>query len=91
VAAALRFTADVMTGIPSITVGIFGYIAIVRNYGYSGFAGAFAIGFIMLPVIVRAGESAFRGCRPRSTRRPWPWAPGRRPSPPVVVPTALPA
>jgi len=61
VAAALRFTADVMTGIPSITVGIFGYIAIVRNYGYSGFAGAFAIGFIMLPVIVRAGESAFRG------------------------------
>jgi phosphate transport system permease protein len=60
-AAALRFTADVMTGIPSITVGIFGYIAIVRNYGYSGFAGAFAIGFIMLPVIVRAGESAFRG------------------------------
>ena len=51
-----------MTGIPSITVGIFGYIAIVRNFGgYSGFAGAFAIGFIMLPVIIRAGETAFRG------------------------------
>jgi phosphate transport system permease protein len=60
-AAALRFTADVMTGVPSITVGIFGYIAIVRNFGYSGFAGAFAIGFIMLPVIVRAAETAFRG------------------------------
>ncbi len=90
-AASLRFTADVMTGVPSITVGIFGYIAIVLNYGYSGFAGAFAVGFIMLPVIVRAGETAFRGV-PRSlneaalalgarkvtiTRR-------------VVVPTALP-
>ncbi len=61
VAASLRFTADVMTGVPSITVGIFGYIAIVRNFGNSGFAGAFAIGFIMLPVIVRAGETAFRG------------------------------
>jgi phosphate transport system permease protein len=60
-AAALRFTADVMTGVPSITVGIFGYIAIVRNFGYSGLAGAFAVGFIMLPVIVRAGETAFRG------------------------------
>jgi phosphate transport system permease protein len=92
VAAALRFTADVMTGVPSITVGIFGYIAIVRNFGgYSGFAGAFAIGFIMLPVIVRAGETAFRGV-PRSldeaaialgARRA---AVARR----VVVPTALP-
>jgi phosphate transport system permease protein len=60
-AQSLRFAADVMTGIPSILVGIFGYIAIVRNFGYSGFAGAFAIGFIMLPVITRAGETAFRG------------------------------
>jgi phosphate transport system permease protein len=61
VAAAIRFTADVMTGVPSITVGIFGYIAIVRNFGYSGLAGAFAIGIIMLPVIMRAGETAIRG------------------------------
>jgi phosphate transport system permease protein len=61
IAAAVRFIADVMTGVPSITVGIFGYIAIVQNFGYSGLAGAFAIGIIMLPVIVRAGETAFRG------------------------------
>ncbi len=61
-AAAIRFTADVMTGVPSITIGIFGYIAIVRNFGgYSGLAGAFAIGIIMLPVIMRAGETAIRG------------------------------
>ncbi len=58
---AVRFTADVMTGVPSITIGIFGYIAIVKNFGYSGLAGAFAIGIIMLPVIIRAGETAFRG------------------------------
>jgi phosphate transport system permease protein len=91
VAAALRFTADVMTGIPSITVGIFGYIAIVRNYGYSGFAGAFAIGFIMLPVIVRAGETAFRGV-PRSLNEAAMALGARRATVArrVVVPTALP-
>ncbi len=91
VAAALRFTADVMTGVPSITVGIFGYIAIVRNFGYSGFAGAFAIGFIMLPVIVRAGESAFRGV-PKSLNEAA-LALGARKvtiTRKVVVPTALP-
>ncbi|HEX3981754.1 MAG TPA: phosphate ABC transporter permease PstA [Acidimicrobiales bacterium] len=61
IAAAIRFAADVMTGVPSITIGIFGYIAIVKNFGYSGLAGAFAIGIIMLPVIIRAGETAIRG------------------------------
>jgi phosphate transport system permease protein len=64
IAAAVRFTADVMTGVPSITIGIFGYIAIVRglsNGAYSGLAGAFSIGIIMLPVIIRAGETAIRG------------------------------
>ncbi len=62
IAAGIRFMADVMTGVPSITIGIFGYIAIVRNFGgYSGLAGAFAIGIIMLPVIMRAGETAIRG------------------------------
>ena len=62
IAAAIRFMADVMTGVPSITIGIFGYIAIVRNFGgYSGLAGAFSIGIIMLPVIMRAGETAIRG------------------------------
>jgi phosphate transport system permease protein len=91
-AAVLRFTADVMTGIPSIIVGIFGYIAIVRNFGgYSGFAGAFAIGFIMLPVIVRAGETAFRGV-PRSLNEAALALGARRSTVArrVVVPTALP-
>ena len=91
-AAALRFTADVMTGIPSITVGIFGYIAIVRNFkAYSGVAGAFAIGIIMLPVIVRAGETAFRGV-PRSLNEAAMALGARRATVArmVVVPTAMP-
>ena len=91
VAAAVRFVADVMTGVPSITIGIFGYIAIVRNFGYSGLAGAFAIGIVMLPVIIRAGETAFRGV-PRNLNEAA-LALGARHSTVarrVVVPTAMP-
>ncbi len=91
-ASMVRFTADVMTGIPSITVGIFGYIAIVRNFqAYSGLAGAFAIGIIMLPVIIRAGETAFRGV-PGSLREAALALGARRftIARKVVVPTALP-
>ena len=62
IASAIRFTADVMTGMPSITIGIFGYIAIVlKTKEFSGLAGAFAIGLIMVPIIMRAGETAIRG------------------------------
>jgi phosphate transport system permease protein len=61
-AAAVRFSADILTGVPSITIGIFGYIVWVKTVGsYSGFAGAFAIAIIMLPVIMRAAETAIRG------------------------------
>ena len=91
-AAALRFTADVMTGVPSITVGIFGYIAMVRNFGgASGIAGAFAIGVIMLPVMLRAGETAFRGV-PRSLNEAALALGARRATIArrVVLPTALP-
>lgn len=90
-ATGLRFTADVMTGVPSITVGIFGYIAIVQNYHYSGLAGSFAVGFIMLPVIIRAGETAFRGV-PRSLNEAAMALGARRAviTRRVVVPTALP-
>jgi phosphate transport system permease protein len=62
IAGVVRFAADVLTGVPSITVGIFGYILWVRTVGhYSGIAGAFAIGVIMLPIIMRSAETAIRG------------------------------
>jgi phosphate transport system permease protein len=60
-AGAVRFAADVMTGVPSILVGVFGYVALVTRFGYSGLIGSFAIGFIMLPIMIRAGETALRG------------------------------
>ncbi len=92
IADTVRFTADVMTGMPSITIGIFGYIAVVKNAGhYSGLAGAFAIGFIMLPIIMRAGETALRGVPDQLSEAAL--ALGARKATVarrVVVPTALP-
>lgn len=54
----LRFVADVLTGAPSIAIGVFAYAVIVANFGYSGFAGAFALAVLMLPIMLRANEEA---------------------------------
>jgi phosphate transport system permease protein len=59
--AAARFAADVLSGIPSIVVGIFGYALIVTATGtFSGLAGAFALGVISLPIIARTTEETLR-------------------------------
>ena len=60
-AGALRFSADVMSGIPSIIIGIFAYLVLVRTLGhFSALAASFAIGLLMLPIIMRASETAIR-------------------------------
>lgn len=54
---ALRFGTDVLSGVPSIVIGIFGYALFVKPFGtYSGFAGAVAMAIIMLPTIIRTVE-----------------------------------
>ena len=61
VAGALRFSADVMSGIPSIVVGIFAYLVLARTLGhFSAIAASFALGLLMLPIMMRAGETAIR-------------------------------
>lgn len=61
IASTIRFTADVLSGVPSIVLGIFAYIALVRTLGhFSAIAASFAIGVLMLPVIMRASETALR-------------------------------
>src|SRR6185312_15823838 len=55
----LRFFADVMTGVPSIVMGLFiSAIWVVRfgTEGVTGFAGALALGCLMLPIIIRSTE-----------------------------------
>jgi phosphate transport system permease protein len=57
----VRFIADVLAGVPSIVVGILGYELVVRPIGnYNGWAGAFALAFIMIPLIARTTEEMLR-------------------------------
>lgn len=61
--AAIRFFTDVMTGIPSIFVGLFVYGLIVigwGNMGFGTFAGAVAIAMMMLPIVTRSAEEMLR-------------------------------
>ncbi len=94
----VRFIAELLGGVPSIVIGVFAYAVLVsplwadRPWGYSAWAGAFALGIIMLPVVIRASEEAMRlvpnGLREASyalgaTR----WQTVLR----VIIPAALPA
>lgn len=56
-ATAVRFTADVLNGIPSIVIGIFAYgIAVMPVKHFSALAGGVALGFMMVPIITRTTE-----------------------------------
>jgi phosphate transport system permease protein len=56
----VRFMADVMTGVPSIIMGLFIFSIWVLHFGYSGLAGAFALGCLMLPVVIRSSYEMLR-------------------------------
>ncbi len=57
----VRFIADVLTGVPSIVVGILGYELLVVPLGhYNGWAGALALAFIMVPIVARTTEEMLR-------------------------------
>ncbi|QRN81098.1 MAG: ABC transporter permease subunit, partial [Nocardiopsis sp. BM-2018] len=58
----IRFFTDVMTGIPSVFVGLAIYFLIIANTGFTfgAFPGALALGVIMLPIVVRSSEEILR-------------------------------
>ena len=56
----VRFMADVMTGVPSIVMGLFIFSIWVLHFGYSGLAGAFALACLMLPVVIRSSEEMLK-------------------------------
>jgi len=56
----VRFMADVMTGVPSIVMGLFIFSIWVLHFGYSGLAGALALGCLMLPVVIRSSEEMLK-------------------------------
>jgi phosphate transport system permease protein len=101
VASVLRTIAEIMTGLPSILLGIFAYHMIVIGFdewgiklpgiGFSGIAGSFAIGILMVPLIMKASETSLR--RVPLTIREAGLALGARNgvvARRVIIPTALP-
>jgi phosphate transport system permease protein len=60
-AAAARFAAKTLTGLPSILAGVFAYAIVVLTTGtYSAPAGAVALAVLMLPTIVLTAEEAMK-------------------------------
>ncbi len=58
---AVRFGTDVLSGVPSIVVGIFCYALVVKPAGhYSALAGGVAMAIIMLPTIIRTTEEMMK-------------------------------
>ena len=56
-AAATRFAADTLNGVPSIVVGVFAYgVAVLPFHRFSAAAGGFALGIMMLPLVMRTTE-----------------------------------
>ncbi len=97
----LRFVTELLGGVPSIVIGVFGYAVLVypfwlsageRGWGYSAWAGTLALGVMMLPVVVRSAEEAMRlvphGIREASYAL---GATRRQTVIRVVIPAALPA
>lgn len=88
----IRFMSDVMTGVPSIVMGLFIYVIWVLTVKeLTGFAGSLALACLMLPIVIRTTEEMLRlvpdelragssalGARPGQTT----WR--------VVIPAALP-
>ena len=55
----VRFISDVLTGLPSIAFGIFGYtVVVLTTHHFSAISGSIALAVLMLPVILRATETA---------------------------------
>ncbi|MEP7052126.1 MAG: phosphate ABC transporter permease PstA [Pseudomonadota bacterium] len=58
---AVRFSADVMSGVPSITVGIFVYsVVVLQTKQFSALAGGIALSVLMLPTVTRTTEELLR-------------------------------
>ncbi len=56
----VRFMATVMTGVPSIVMGLFIYVVWTLTFGYSAFGGSLALACLMLPVVIGSTEQMLR-------------------------------
>lgn len=54
--AAVRFVLDILNGVPTVVTGIFVFGLLVYGGQQSGWAGAFALAIVMLPIVARAAQ-----------------------------------
>lgn len=60
-AAAVRFMTDVLNGVPSIVTGVVAYtIVVLPMKHFSAYAGGFALGILMIPIVTRTTEEMLR-------------------------------
>jgi phosphate transport system permease protein len=58
----VRYTTDLLNGVPSIVIGIFAYAIVVRPmHHFSAMAGGLALGIMMIPIALRTTEEFLRG------------------------------
>lgn len=64
----VRYSADLLNGVPSIVIGVFAYsVAVLPFKRFSTFAGGFALGLMMIPITLRSTEEFLRSV-PNSLR-----------------------
>nr|HEV7952669.1 phosphate ABC transporter permease PstA [Candidatus Acidoferrales bacterium] len=64
----VRYATDLLNGVPSIVIGIFAYtVVVIPMHHFSALAGGFALGVMMVPIILRSCEEFLRNV-PRSLR-----------------------
>jgi phosphate transport system permease protein len=63
----VRFVTELLGGVPSIVIGIFAYAILVypvylpgTRFGFSGWAGSFALAVMMIPIVVRSAEESMK-------------------------------
>jgi phosphate transport system permease protein len=57
----IRFLAEVMTGVPSVVMGLFIYVFVVlKTHEQNGLAGALALAALMLPIVLRTTDEMLR-------------------------------
>ncbi|MCX8032447.1 MAG: phosphate ABC transporter permease PstA [Thermoleophilia bacterium] len=56
----IRFFSDVMSGVPSVFVGLFVYTALVVQFGFGALMGAASLALIMIPIVVRSTEEMLK-------------------------------
>ncbi len=63
----VRYTADLLNGVPSIVIGIFVWTVVVRRFHFSAYAGGMALALILIPITARSTEQ-FMSSVPQTLR-----------------------